>query len=97
MQNRPDLPSDSESYDLPHSCQYSRQDSNSPAISGQKQQIQGGRGTESGTPGGDLASIRQPADPDLAAVVKAWPALPADVRKAILDLARVREAKVRPL
>jgi len=28
MQNRPDLPSDSESYDLLHSCQYPRQDSN---------------------------------------------------------------------
>jgi len=93
MQNRTDLPSDSESYDLLHSWQYPRQDSNTLAISGQKQQIQGERGTESGTPGGDLANIRQLADPDLAAVVKAWPDLPADVRNEILDLAIVKAAK----
>ena len=68
-----------------------------PAEMPEKQGIPETRGTESGTPGGDWANIRQTADPDLAAVVAAWPDLPTDVRKAILDLARVREAKVRPL
>jgi len=63
----------------------------------EKQGIPETRGMESGTPGGDLAGIRQLADPDLAAVVKAWPTLPTDVRNAILDLAMVREGKVRPL
>ena len=37
------------------------------------------RGTESGTLGGDSATHRQPADPDLADVVKAWPDLPVAV------------------
>jgi hypothetical protein len=40
------------------------------------------RGTESGTP---------PADPDLQAVIDAWPTLPTHVRQMIRDL--IRDAK----
>ena len=43
-------------------------------------------GAESDAPGGDLASIRQPADSDLAAVVKAWPDLPPAIRAGILAM-----------
>jgi len=53
-----------------------------------KQRIPADRGTESGTLGDGAASNRQPADPDLADVVKAWPDLPAAVKAGILAMIR---------
>jgi hypothetical protein len=57
-----------------------------PADSAGKSGISQQGGTESGPLGGDLASIRQPADSDLAAVVEAWPDLPAAIRAGILAM-----------
>lgn len=68
--------------------QYPRQGSNTPANPLGKPQTGGERGTESGTPGDDSATIRQPHDPELAAVVTAWPHLPQAVRAGIVAMVR---------
>ena len=52
------------------------------------QQFSGPRGTESGTLGDDSADNRQPADPELAAVVECWPQLPAALRAGILAMVK---------
>jgi hypothetical protein len=52
------------------------------ANSNSKSKVSSSRGTQSGTP---------PADPDLQAVIDAWPALPVRVRKIISDLIRDAE------
>jgi hypothetical protein len=50
-----------------------------------------GVGGESGAESGALGAQNGPVDPDLAAVMEAWPGLPAAIRAGIL--AMVRAAK----
>jgi hypothetical protein len=59
--------------------------------SGGKQRASGQRGTPNGTVGGGPSPKTPPADPDLAAVVMAWPDLPAALRAGIV--AMVKAAK----
>jgi hypothetical protein len=62
-----------------------------PTDSNGKTENHATRGTESGTLGDDSASNRQPADPDLADVVNAWPSLPEALKAGIV--AMVKAAK----
>ncbi len=55
----------------------------------EKQAVSDLRGTDSGTPADESASNRQPADPELAAVVTAWPDLSAAVKAGILAMVKV--------
>lgn len=66
-----------------------------PLDSAEKLQGAGGRGTESGTLSGDLATIgqgdggqRRVEAPDLADVVKAWPAMPEPIKAGILAMVK---------
>jgi hypothetical protein len=50
--------------------------------------LPGRRGTEPGPPSGDSASTQLSTDPELAAVVKAWPGLPSVVKAGILAMVK---------
>lgn len=54
-----------------------------------KPQISETGGAKSGAPGDASASNRQPADPDLQAIIDAWPTLPDDVRRTIAGVVRL--------
>jgi hypothetical protein len=58
---------------------------------GQKSSGNRGVGNQSGAECGALGARDAPLDPDLAAVVDAWPALPAAIKAGIL--AMIRAAK----
>ena len=59
-----------------------------PSEKAENQGIGKGGGAESGALGSDSANNRQPADLDLADVVKAWPNLSAAKRRTILAIAK---------
>ncbi|MCC7086404.1 MAG: hypothetical protein IT427_15495 [Pirellulales bacterium] len=45
-----------------------------------------GVGNQSGAKSGALGAQKAPLDPDLAAVVDAWPDLPAEVKEAVMGI-----------
>jgi hypothetical protein len=64
--------------------EYPWRDANEPAISGEILQKAEGGGAKSGAP----TPIKPTIDPDLAALIDAWPTLPEAIRAGIVALVR---------
>ena len=50
-------------------------------------------GAESGALGGDSVEKHAPADPDLAALITAWPTLPAALKSGIVAMVKAADAR----